>query len=750
METQEREIHLLDYWRILVKRRWVVFTSLTVLVATVTLGSFLAEPVYTATTRLQIESSAPNVLPFQEVLASAPDQRNDFYQTQYGLIQSRRVAREAIASLALDRHPEFRVEPPARARPGLTPEEAVEGKRIDVFLKKLKVSPVRNSRLVDVSFSSHDRSLAAKAANRIAETYIAFNSEARYNTSERATASLAYQIANLQEEIDSKEKELQAYAREHGIIPLSEKQNISAKKLNDLNDAYTRAQASRIEAEARYAALREAGPDDLPEVRENKLIQELTAKAAELERRHAQMSEKYKPDWPEMVRLRSEMEETRDRIASERRSIYGQVVGAAEGAYRAARNEEGYLRTAFEGMKRESQDIGLKEIQYNNLKAEVANRRETLEALVKRQGETASSIGVTDVAAGNIRIVDHAEVPTRPSSPKLLLNLLLSLITGLALGVGLAFFFDYLDKSVKTPEEVTESTGVPSLGWVPAERSEGARLKLVRRRGPGGVRVQVVRTIGRAVEGINVETIAHEDPRSKISEAFREVRTALLVSQPGGPPRTILVTSAQPGEGKTVVAVNLAITLAQIGRRVLLVDADLRKPRLHKLFRVANQHGLTHYLSGTGPLRTRPCETPVPGLDVLPSGPLPPNPADLLDSERLAQLQRDFDVQGYDHVLYDSPPVLAVADPCILAGRVEAVVLVVQAGVTARDALAHAVGRLQQVKARIVGGVLNQVDLAQQSYYGYSYKRYYHYEAEAAAPKARPDILGQKGQTTQI
>jgi len=359
---------------------------------------------------------------------------------------------------------------------------------------------------------------------------------------------------------------------------------------------------------------------------------------------------------------------------------------------------------------------------------------------VKRQSETATSAGVNGLVASNIRIVDPAETPTRPSSPKILLNLVLSLFTGLALGVGLAFFFDYLDKSVKTLDELEQVTAVPALGLIPAELPEVPRLMLVRESGPKGMRVKVVRSAPKAPVGrARIELISHVDAKSKLAEAFRELRTALLVSQPGGPPRSILIASTHPAEGKTVVATNLAITLAQLGRRVLLVDADLRKPRLHKVFGVPNTLGLSNYLSGAGPLRTQPVATAVPGLHLIPSGPVPPNPADLLDSDRLLQVQRDFAAQGFDHVIYDSPPILAVADPTILAGRSDAVVLVARAGTTVRDALAHAVNRLQQVKARVVGAVLNYVDLTESGYYGYSYKRYYGDVAAAAAPPERTE-----------
>ena len=720
-EAQERDSHLLDYWNVLQKRRWVIYTSLTVLTVTVTLGSLLMRPVYTATTRLQIEPAAPNILPFQDVMATAPDQRNDFYQTQYGLIQSRRVAREVIVTLGLDKHPDFKVK-------SSLAEELKDGKRIDLFLEDLKVAPVRNSRLVDVSFSSHDRALAAKAANRVADTYIAFNTKAEYNTSERATTSLTHQIANLQDEIDAKEKELQAYAKDKGIFVLNEKQNIILKNLNDMSDTFARAQADRIDKEARFAALRQASPVDLPEVMDSKLIQDLTAKSAELTRRHAELTKKYKSDWPEMTRLRSQSEETDARLQAERQSIYDQVLGAAESAYQAARNKETYLARAIEDLKHQSQEFGLKEIQYNNLKAQVANKRGTLEALVRRQSETNSSAGLNDLVSGNVRIVDPAEVPARPSSPKILLNIFLSIVTGLGLGVGLAFFFEYLDKSVKTPEEMHEATGLPTIGLVPSLQSEGGRLRIIRANGKETSPVA------------HVELISRDDPKSKIAEAFREIRTALLVSQPGGPPRTILIASTQPGEGKTAVSLNLAITLAQMGKRVLLVDADLRRPRLHKLLEVENVRGLSNYLSGTGTIWPEPCGTGVPGLDFIPSGPIPPNPADLLDTERFGQLQSELDAHGYDHVIYDSPPILAVADPAIMAGRIEAVLIVVHAGVTGKDALGHAARKLAQVKAKVLGCVLNQVDLSQQGYYGYGYYRRYYGEEPEKPPAVPPAV----------
>ena len=711
-DQKEDEIHLLDYWRVLVKRRWIFFSSLIVLVFLGALRSFLQEPKYTAITRIQIERNSPNILPFQEVIGSPGDSYKDFYETQYALIQSRQIAREVIASLRLDRFPEFRITTPETRPQGPTLEQLVETLRIDRFLRKLRVDPVQTSRLVDISFTSLSADLAARVANRVAETYIAFNSQIRYNTTERATASLEHQIANLQEDINFTEQEMQEYARKHGIIPLSNERNITLKNLENFSEAFAQAQEDRIEKEALFVTLRESGPEDLREVVTSKLIQDLSRKSAELVQKYAQLSGKYQPDWPEMVRLRRELDATNERLELEKTVIFQQVLAAGQGDYEAARNEEIHLERILENRKRQYQDISLKEIRYNSLKMEVANRRSTLEALVRRQTETSSSIGIKDSTNSNIRIVDLAEVPISASSPKLFRDLLASLLTGVLLGIGMAFLLEYVDKSVRSPEDFQEVTGFPCIGLIP-ERQGVSRLHLVTRNRQENSSLPPV------------ELISHRDSQSQVSEAFREVRTSILVSRPGGPPRTLLVTSTQPGEGKTVVACNLAVTLAQMGRRVLLVDSDLRKPQLQKILGLSDEDGLTHYLSGTGAEPPRPVPTGIPGLDLIGSGPVPPNPADLLDSDRFRQFQQELQGMGYQHILFDSPPVAVVSDPSILASRMDGVILVVHSGVTSRDGLAQTSRRLRQVQAKVIGGVMNQVPLASAGYYGHPRRGYY-------------------------
>jgi len=726
-EQPKLDTHLLDYWHVIVKRRWVVLMSLVVVIANVVLYTFLADPIYTASARIQIERNAPNILPFQDVMSMTQDYNIDFYATQMGLIQSRHVAREVIESLKLYRHDEFKMEATEGTDPA-EPGPASEANLIDRFLARLSVEPFGKSSLFDVSFSARDSALAARVANRVAETYIAYNSEARYNTSERATESLALQTASLHEELELQERELQEYAREHGIIPFSENQDLPLKNLGDLRSALIRSRADRIEKEARYVSLRDSNAGSLPEILKNDLIQGLTQELAELERREAQLSVKVKPDWPEMVRLRREIETARNHLETERHGVYWLVLGSAESDYLAAKNEEQALNQALEQEKEIYHELSLKEIQYDNLEAEIADKRETLGALIRRQSETGTSGDMQDPAAGNIRIVDRAEVPAKPSSPKRRLNTIMGLLAGMVIGVSLAFFLEYLDLSIKTPEEVYRATGLGTIGTIPAMRPAAGKPAQRRKEDSDG--------------GGRMELISHEDNWSVPSEAFRKMRTAFLVSQPSGPPQTVLVTSSQPGEGKTSISLNLAITLAQLGRRVLLVDSDLRKPRQHKFLGVPNQTGFSTYLSSAEIPALQPVPTGIEGLDLIPSGPTPPNPSDLLDSNRLVQILGQLQAQGYDHILLDSPPVLAVADPAILASRVEGVVMVVHAGTTKKEALQHAIDRLRQVKAKILGVALNHTEQGSGSYYGYSYESYG--EAKDSKPLASVTRLRRK------
>ncbi len=709
----QRQIHLLDYWQVIVKRRWAIYSALLLVTGLVTLGSFLVRPQYTATAQLQIEKYSPNVLPFQDVMASYADFRDDFYETQSRVIASRSVARSVARRLELLRHPLYAPFVDKARAAGYTPEE-LELLVTDMVQAGMQVRLIRNSRLVSVSYVSPEAELSARVANAIAEAYMEFNAATAYNTTEQATQSMLRQIDTLRDEISSRERKLQEYARAQDIIPLDDSQDITTQQLTDLNVAYTRAQTDRIQKEARYAALRETPAESQPELMSNDLLQTLIAKHAELERQHAQMAERFKPDWPAMARLKTELEKTRTRLDDEKADLYARLLGAAREQYEGALGEERALAVALDLQKKHAQEAGLRSIEYNNLKSEVENRRKTLEALVKRQAETGATAGMMDQPLSNIRIVDRAEVPRFPSSPRRLLNFLLSVVAGLGLGIGLAFFFDYMDNSVSTSEEVCRAAGMACIGVIPAHDEPARSLRVVR---------------GKAAPADDsrpeIDLATLRDTRSVVSEAFRELRTALMVSSPGRPPRLLLVTSSQPREGKTSTALNLAITLSQLGRRILVVDADLRRPRLHKALGLSGSSGLSNLLSGGGDLAAMVQATGASGVSILPSGPAPPNPAELLDSAEFAELTRHLASEsGYDHVIFDSPPILGVADAAIMAGRMDGVILVVQAGSTPRESVRRAAEKLRLVGSRVLGALLNRADRFGEGYYR-SYHAYY-------------------------
>lgn len=726
-----RRAHLFDYWAVVRKRIWFVLSIATIIVGVAAVVTMMTDPIYLATARIQIERAAPNVMPFQEVVTTAPDYFS-FYATQEALISSRTVVGEVVDSLKLQRKAEFAAfQPPEDADE--EEQEALREKLIDVFLRRLTVRPVEGS-LFDIAYRSKDPRLAARVANRTAEAFINFTAETRYSTTERATKTLETQVADLREELEVQDQAIRDYARENGILLFSEGQDAAVRTLKELRAALIKAQTDRIEKEARYAALQQADPSELPELLRHDVIHELTTKLAQQEARRAELGARVKPDWPEMVRLEGEIQEMTARLEAERQDLYHTIVGAAENDYIAARNQESALTAAIAEEEERFHELSERQLHYENLRVELQEKQETLNALVRRQSET-TTMPRDQTGTSNVRIVDRAVVPDRAVSPRVALNLLLSLVLGLCLGIGLAFFLDYLDLSVKTPEEARDVVDLAVIGVIPGREDVSRIPRLVRRR-PTPARTEE-------------DDVPMAQSLSAPAEAFRDMRTALLVSQAAGPPRTILVTSTEPGDGKTFVAINLAVSLAQAGRRTLLIDSDLRKPRAHAALGLFDQPGLSTYLSAESLAGVRPQRTRIPHLDFVASGPLPPNPADLLDSDRFSELLRQLSGRGngvpalpgrgagdppldallpaapadrlsvapYDHVIMDSPPVLAVADPSIIASRAEGVIMVVRAGVTGRAELAEAVEKLRQVHARLLGLAVNGVH-SDRRYYG--------------------------------
>ncbi len=740
-----REINLMEYWNVLMRRRWVVFTAVVVLVTIVTIGSFLITPTYRAVCTLQIEREQPNVLQFQQVQPVGYDYMsyNDFYQTQYRLLSSRNVARKAMQKLDLRNDPVVNRGVARSGRKGLLRTLASFIRKsplddlprdpdkpyIEFILGGLEVEPLKSTHLVEISFVSVDPELASRVANAVANAYIEFNQSARYDTTAQASEFIATQTEELKTQVSDLEARLNEYGKEKQIIGLEDKEDITGQKLAQLNDDVLQAQVETSRKEARYRELANTAPESIPEVTQSNLIQQLRQKSAELEREYTQKSKQFKPDWPDMVRLKAEWDSARKTLAEESRKIYDNTLQTAEMEFNQAATHERTVRAALEAQKDESMRQKQYAVEYSNLKAAVDSKREILNKLMQRETETGSLSRLKGAGTGNVWVVDSAETPDRIFRPKKKLNIFLSLVVGLGLGIGMAFFLEYLDNSIKSTADIEKYVQLPTLGSIPMVVSETVAGEAV-----------ALRRVKRELVSPAVDLATLRDPSSRISEAYKTLRTSLLLSTADAPPRVIVVTSSEPQEGKTVTVLNTAITLTQSGKKVLLIDGDMRRPRIHKALGASNGSGLSNYLSGNADLDDIVQDTEVQNLFLVPSGPIPPNPAELLASEHFDFLLDTLKKSSrFDHVLIDSPPLLSVADPVIMASKAGAVILVVQCGRTARQAVMRGRQKLAQAKANILGVVLNDVDVRHGEYYSYRYgprRRHYRYEKKVEGSEA--------------
>jgi capsular exopolysaccharide synthesis family protein len=709
------EIHLLDYVKVLHKRRRTVLTAFLIVVGSVCVYTFTATPVYEARAQLLIEKENASVVSFKEVFQQN-QVADDYFQTQYKILQSRALARRTIEAQGLWEHPQFNPKPGAfsairqivtapaalvsgwfgagePAEAPLTDETRRQSATIDRFLARLTVSPVRGSRLVDVKVKSPDSVLAATVANAIAKAYIEQNLEFKFLSSKEASDWLGQQLGEQRKQVETSEQALQQYREQTDAVSLEEKQNIVVQKLADLNSAVTRAKTERIQKEAASNQIRALQADrhaldTYPAILSSSFIQQQKGELAELQRKQAELSDKLGARHPDMVKLTLSIQTAEAKIQGE----IAKVVQSMRNDYQQALAQERSLTSALEQQKRDALELNRKGIAYGVLARDAASNRQIFESLMQRTKETGIS---GELKTSNIRVVDAAETPRRPASPNTPMNLLLALFGGATLAIGLAFFFEYLDSNIKSPEEMKQHLGLPFLGMVPA-------------------------LFGKATEN----PLINNGVPANFSESFRGLRTNLLFSSTETGCRSVAVTSTAPGEGKTVVAANMAMALAQAGERVLLIDADMRKPRIHTIFGKPQKPGLSNVLVGNAKSSESVLKTTVPGLWVMPSGVHPPNPAELLASKRF----KDFIVtlgEHFDWVIVDTPPVMAVTDSSIVAHAANGVVFVVGAEMTSRHAAQRALEQLGHSRAKLVGAVLNRVDLQHNAYY---YSQYYRRE----------------------
>jgi len=738
--SNEQGISLHELWLIALKRKRVVIITALAVFAVVALISFSIVPNYTAEGQILIERE-PNILSFEDVF-QIESFNDDYYQTQYKLLQSRALAGETIDRMRLYENKEFvKAVVKNRKRPveDLTNDPLVRSGFIDEFLKRLTIRPVRKTRLVQTSFSDHDPKLAAETLNALFAAYIEMNIQKKYQATEQATYFLASQIAAVRAEIEANERKLQEYGKEKNIVALSSVENTVIGKLGELNKALTDAQIDRINKESYYNEIRIATPDYIPDALSNPLIQKLREEYNRLYRDFMKRSETFLPDYPEILGLKSELDTAKKALEDETQAL----IKRAYTDFQAALSREQALAGAFSMQKREAFQLNSNAIQYNSLLIQIQNGKNLLESLMKRKSETDVSSRLKDLRTSNISVVDKAEIPSLPSYPDKGKNMILGLLVGLFAGLGLALLFESLDTTVKDSEDVKKYAGIPMLGMVPAfsnngrmrgygetldeenmEPGEAAKPMWAHILERARTAVGLKKPGMRADEHESVDLIVHFSPKSSLSEYYRSIRTALLFSTIDAKMRALAVMSPLPQEGKTVTTCNLAVALAQTGKRVVIFDADLRKPRLHKVFRVKNLNGLTKYLTADLTLEDLLHATPIPTLFLINSGPVPPNPLELLGSKKMAKLIDQLK-EKFDFILADTPPVLAVSDALALGSRLDGAILVVRAGRTPRKALKQTQEKMAAHKIKSLGVIINNAQMRDfDEYHVSSYKKY--------------------------
>jgi capsular exopolysaccharide synthesis family protein len=713
-----RNIHLFDRFAVVVKYYKAMIAVFILVVAGWMYQTYTTIPMYRAQARIQIdEEHTTQTADFKEPYLAYSDPE-PYYQTQYRVLQGRDLARRAVRRLKLETVPEFNGSGPAPTRltrilgtikaKALAPftgdtetgsvEPAAAG-RVDenglvaAFQSRVQVAPVRSSRLVDISFTSADREFAASAVNVLAEEYVQQNLEFRLENTQKTLDWLTQEVTKQQNIVQRSERLLAEYRENQNALSLEDRQNIVIARLNQVNDAVTRARTQRVQREALYRQISDAKDREaLISIVQNPFIQNLKTRLSELQRERGRLLDRYGEKHPQVQNVTTQIADAERQIDAE----VDKTAQAVRNDYEAALAEERTLSSDLESQKAAAMDLNRKGIDYSVLQREAESNRQVYESLLQREKELRV---IANSRANNVRVLDRAEVPGGPFTPNVSRAWMMAMFFGIGLGVAAAFGIDYLDDTVKTPEDVTWRLKLHFLGLVPKVRGERHPLLS----GP----------------------VPHD-----FGEAFRALRTALVASNPGEATRVVAITSAQPLEGKTTTAVNIALALAIGGARVLLIDADMRRPSLHKALRLPNDKGLSHLLVGETRMREVVQRTGDPNLLVITAGKTPPNPSELLGSDRMKAFVQQLAAGPFDWVIIDTPPVLAVTDAVILAPIVSGVTFVLGAEMTRWRLAERAIETLQSGHPRSISAVLNRVDFDRNRYYysryyGHQYKSYY-------------------------
>ena len=701
----EREPLVQQYLRIALRWRYVIIGTTVGFVLLGSIVTLLMTPKYTAEATVEISREADKVTNFESVERDAGVADQEFYQTQYGLLRSRSLSERVATQLHViddpnfyatfgvsSRDPAFALVNGRYAAAGRPTRLRAAG---GVLLKYIGIDPTRLSRLVSINFTSPDPVLSARVANAWADNFIQVNLERKVQATSSGRNLLPQPLGEFKDKLDASQRQLVAYASAQRIINLPAQANSDGKTTSErsivaddlaaLNSVLSQATADRIQAEARYQQLGTAGASS--EALRNQAINNLRQRRAELAAEYQRLMVQFEPQYPAAKAVQSQLDQLDRSIAREE----GRVAGSLKADFREAQEREQGLQARVDQLKNNYLDLRRRSIQYNIYQQEVDTNRALYDGLLQRFKE----IGVAGgVGVNNVSIVDPADVPQKPSSPRLLVNLALSLLAGLALGFIVAFILEQIDEAIADPNEIERRLGLPLLGSVPKLDSGTPKEAL-------------------------------QDRKSDLFDAYIAIQTNLAFTTEHGVPRSFAVTSTRPAEGKSTTALALATTLARARRKVILVDGDMRSPSVHHFGDVDHDRGLSNFLSGQDDIGPLTFEMSDLGFAAMSAGPIPPNAAELLTGSRLSLLIERL-LEHYDHVIIDSPPVMGLADAPLIASRVEGVVYAVESHGIRSSMVKTALRRLASANARVFGGVLTKFE-ARKAHYGYGYEYGYGY-----------------------
>lgn len=697
---------LLQYLPILRKHSWTILATVIIVVTLTTIVTLRTTPIYEAVGRIAVSHENNNdVLGFKSTGEGFSSDAYDYdysiaLDTQIKILQSDAIALATAKALQLDKTPAFSRRPESGdALPAPSADPQQEAALMGFVQGGLKLTVVPKTRIIEIRYSSPDPQLAARLVNTLVNVYIEQNFKTKFESAMQTSDWLSKQLSDLQLKVETSQEKLVRYQKEHGILGIDEKENIVTAKLDELNRELTQAETDRIQKESRYRLTQSGNPELIAGIDANSLLGRLHQQESDLRTQIAQAEVQLGPAHPRIRELASQLQQVQNGLHAEIEKLAGRI----KTEYLTAVQRESMLRAALEAQKQQANKLNESAIEYSLLKRDVDTNRQLYEGLLQKLKEASVSAGLK---SSNIRVVDVARVPLAPSKPDKRRNIMLALAMGLVGGVVLAFLLEAVDNTVRTPEQAQAITALPALGIIPANPNllPRARHKAL----TSGSREAV-------------ELITYRRPKSDISESYRALRTAILLSATGAPPRVMLMTSALPQEGKTTTSINTAVVLAQKGARVLLVDADLRRPSVHKIFNIKPKIGLSTLLTGSSNAENTIIHVPqLPNLYLLPAGPPPPHPAELLGSSLMKQYIQEWREQ-FDHVIFDTPPALSVTDSILLSVDMDCVVLVVRSGNTTKAALRRTKDLLAQVNARVLGVVVNAVDVNSPDYYHYYY-----------------------------